>query len=111
MPNMFSGKQSFEVFFNERKPGSMEGAEMISPTPRFEINYIFLHVLNALAICNAHINALGGRMARWLPRMLKLQDRFPVEPRLHRFILYMHEAVRGCDQLIGSTVSDVIVRS
>ena len=49
--------------------------------------------------------------------MLMLQDRFPVELRLHRFILCTrrsgdtaHEGV-GCDQSIGSTVSDAIIRS
>ena len=49
--------------------------------------------------------------------MLKLQDRFPVELRLHRFILCTrrsgstaHEGA-GCDQSIGSTVFDAIVRS
>ena len=53
----------------------------------------------------------------WLPRMLKLQDRFPVKLRLHRFILCTrrsggtaHES-RGCHQEIGSTVSDAIVHS
>ena len=50
--------------------------------------------------------------------MLKLQDRFPVKLRLHPPIYNMHEALReywtwgwGCDQSIGSTVSDVIGRS
>ena len=46
--------------------------------------------------------------------MLKLQGRFPVELKIHRFILLpvgtTHEG-RGCDQSIGSTVSDVSVRS
>ena len=49
--------------------------------------------------------------------MSKLQDRFPVELRLHRFILCTrssggtaHEG-RGCDQSIGSTVPGVIVHS
>ena len=49
--------------------------------------------------------------------MLTLQDRFPVDLRLHRFILYprrsggtAHEGGR-CDQSIGSLVSDAIVRS
>ena len=49
--------------------------------------------------------------------MLKLQDRFPVELRLHRLILCtrrswgtVHEG-GGCEQSIGSTVSDGIVRS
>ena len=52
---------------------------------------------------------------RWLPRMLRLHVRFPL--RLHWFILWTrrsvgtaHEGV-GCDQSIGSTVSDAIVRS
>ena len=50
--------------------------------------------------------------------MLKLQDEFLVELRQHGFILCTrrsaggtaHEFV-GCDQSIGSTVSDAIVRS
>ena len=57
-------------------------------------------------------------LARWLPRMLKLHDWFPVGLRLHQFILCTrcsgctataHEG-GGCDQSIGSAVSDVIVR-
>ena len=49
--------------------------------------------------------------------MLKLQGRFLVELRLHRFTLCTrrsggtaHEGA-GCDNSIGSTVSDAIVRS
>ena len=49
--------------------------------------------------------------------MLELQDRFPVELRLHQFIQCTkssggtaHEG-GGCDQSIGSIVSDAIVRS
>ena len=49
--------------------------------------------------------------------MLKLQDQFPAELRLHRFILCArrsegtaHEG-GGCDLLIGSPVSDAIARS
>ena len=49
--------------------------------------------------------------------MLKLQVRLQVEPRLHRFILCTKRSGGtahgggGCDQSIGSTVSDDIVRS
>ena len=35
---------------------------------------------------------------RWLPRMLKLQDQFPVELRLHRFML--------CTRRSGSTAHE-----
>ena len=49
--------------------------------------------------------------------MLKLQGRFPVELGLYRFVLCTRSSggnahvSGGCDQSIGSTVSDVIVRS
>ena len=52
-----------------------------------------------------------------LTHMLKLQDRFPVELRMHRFILCTRRsedtAYNGgrCDQSIGFTVSDAIVCS
>ena len=58
--------------------------------------------------------------ARWLPRMLKvatLQDRISAVAELHRFILCTRHSGGtahdggGCDQSIGSTVSDTIVRS
>ena len=54
---------------------------------------------------------------RWLADLLKLQDRFPVELRLHLFIPCTRRSggtaheFGGCDQSIGSTVSDAIVRS
>ena len=47
--------------------------------------------------------------------MLKLQDRFPVELRLHRFILCTRRSGGaaneggGCDQSIGSTVTPLSV--
>ena len=58
--------------------------------------------------------------ARWLNPMLKvarLQDRIPSAAELHRFILCTWRSIGtaleggGCDQSIGSTVSDVILRS
>ena len=59
-------------------------------------------------------------LARWLPRMLKvatLHVRIPAVAERHRFILctrrsggIAHEG-GGCDQSIGSSVSDAIVRS
>ena len=49
--------------------------------------------------------------------MLKVQDRIPAVAELHRFILctrrsrgIAHESA-GCNQSIGSTVSEAIVRS
>ena len=62
---------------------------------------------------------VSGRIGKVhvLPRMLKLQDRFSVELRLHRFILCTRRSGGtaneggGCDQSILSTVSDAIVRS
>ena len=50
-------------------------------------------------------------------KVARLQDRIPAAAELHRFILCTsrsegaaHEG-GGCDQSIGSTVSDAIVRS
>ena len=50
-------------------------------------------------------------------KIARLQDRIPAVAELHRFILCTkrsggtaHEG-GGCDQSIGSTVSDAIVRS
>ena len=50
-------------------------------------------------------------------KVARLQDRIPAVAELHRFILCTRSlggTVReggGCDQSIGSTVSDAIVRS
>ena len=57
------------------------------------------------------------RQLRWLHRILKLQDRFAVELRLHRFIQSTRRSGGtahgggGYDQSVESTVSDAIVRS
>ena len=60
--------------------------------------------------------ALSGRIGKLVASHLRLKDRFPIELRLHRFILCTrrsgstaHEG-GGCVQSIGSTVSDAIVR-
>ena len=45
----------------------------------------------------AATHTLSGRIG-WLPRMMKLQYRLPVEPRLHRFIL--------CTRRSGGTAHD-----
>ena len=65
-----------------------------------------------VSIVNINLMCQGGCL-----RMLKLQGRFPVELRMHRFILCKrrsggtaHEG-GGFDQSIGYTVSDAIVRS
>ena len=91
--------------------------------------YAVLTWLQVCNICTIHVTTsvqrmqywrdytLSGHQARWLPRMLKLQSRFPVELRPHRFILCTRcsrgtaHKLRLSDQSIGSTVSDAIVRS
>ena len=42
-------------------------------------------------------------MARWLPCILKLQDRFPVELRLHRFILCTRSSGGTSNESGGAT--------
>ena len=75
---------------------------------------VFFILILYMKVWRTCSHILSGRIG---PRMLKLQDRFPVELRRHRFILYTrrsggtgHEG-GGSDQSIGSTVSDAIVRS
>ena len=73
--------------------------------------WVLTHILYTLS---GHISKV------FEPRMLKvarLQDRIPAVAELHRFILCTrhswgtaHEG-GGCDQSIGSTVSDAIARS